>query len=129
MILLLMISFLCTACGNDGATSTVTDRPEAIEVQVQMTPEEIHPDEEITIKAIVTQGDEKVDDANEVMFEIWKDGEEEHEMIEASHQDGGIYAIETNFAEAGTYHVTAHTTARNMHVMPEVELKVNKKSG
>ncbi len=126
LIPLLIFSFLCTACEQDKAASAPTKTLEEINVQVETTPETIYINDEVTLKVIVTQGNEKVDDASEVMFEIWKQGEEEHEMMEAVHEDGGVYTIETSFAEDGTYSVIAHTSARDLHVMPEVELTVNK---
>lgn len=96
---------------------------EIIEVTIQ-TPETINPNEEVTIKALVTQGKDKVDDANEVKFEVWKDGQDEHEMLEAQNVGKGIYSTKKTFTENGKYYVISHVTARSMHSMPKKEMVV-----
>ncbi|MDF0728383.1 FixH family protein [Cytobacillus sp. S13-E01] len=94
-----------------------------IEVEIQ-TPEKIEPNEEIEISAFVTQGEEEVNDANEVKFEIWKNGQEDHEMVEGNHKGEGIYSITKTFDKDGIYSVVAHVTARDMHSMPKKEFVV-----
>ena len=37
---------------------------------------------------------EKVTDADDVKFEIWKAGDEKHEMLEGKHKGKGVYAVE-----------------------------------
>ncbi len=88
-----------------------------LEVTIQ-TPETIHSHEEVTLKALVTQGDEKVTDANDVVFEVWQSGQNDREMLSAEHQGDGIYSAKKSFSEDGQYFVVAHVTARNMHQMP-----------
>ncbi|WP_218212181.1 FixH family protein, partial [Pseudomonas sp. 2822-15] len=44
---------------------------EPLHVEI-LIPEEAEPNTDISIKALVTQGEEKVNDANEVLFEIWQ---------------------------------------------------------
>ncbi|GLB61019.1 FixH family protein [Cytobacillus sp. NCCP-133] len=88
-----------------------------LEVSIQ-TPQSITPHEEVTLKAIVTHGDEKVMDANDVVFEIWQSGRNDREMLKAEHQGDGIYSVKKSFPENGQYYVVAHVTARNMHRMP-----------
>lgn len=95
-----------------------------LEVAVQTDPEELKVNEDVKIQAIVTMGDEQVEDASEVLFEIWKAGSDDREKILAEHTGNGIYEITTSFAEAGTYYIVPHTTARNLHTMPTVEVEV-----
>ena len=40
------------------------------------------------------KGKEKVTDADDVKFEIWKDGDEKHEMLDGKHKGKGVYAVE-----------------------------------
>ncbi|QFT88132.1 hypothetical protein FIU87_05730 [Bacillus sp. THAF10] len=114
------------ACGNaeQKENSNSDEMPAMVEVEVKL-PEHAEPNKKVKIEAFVTQGEEKVDDASEVKFEIWKKGQEEnHEMVEASNDGDGIYSIEKTFKEEAVYYVVAHTTAREMHVMPRVEFTV-----
>lgn len=118
---------LLTACGNNNKDTSEGDGaklPEMVEVEV-LLPEKIEPNEEVKIEVLVTQGAEKVEDANEVTFEVWKQGQEkDHEMIEGKNDGSGIYSFTKTFEEEGFYFVVAHTTARAMHVMPRVEVTV-----
>jgi hypothetical protein len=52
-------------------------------------------------KTHVTQGDEKVEDAKKVEFEIWKSDEETHEKVLGEHQGNGIYSISKTFCRRG----------------------------
>ena len=97
---------------------------EPVEVKVKTDPETLKPNEKVEVQAIVTQGKEKVTDADDVKFEIWKDGEEKHEMLEGKHKGKGVYVVEKTFPADGVYHIIAHTNAREMHVMPEVKVAV-----
>lgn len=80
------------------------------------------------IACVVTYGNEKVDDADEVKFEIWKQGSEKHEMLPAKNKGNGKYAVTKTFTEAGTYSIVAHVTARNMHNMPKTDIVVGNPS-
>ncbi|ANB61729.1 FixH family protein [Anoxybacteroides amylolyticum] len=80
------------------------------------------------ISCLVTYGNEKVDDADEVKFEIWKQGSEKHEMLPAKNKGNGKYAVTKTFTEAGTYSIVAHVTAHNMHNMPKTDIVVGNPS-
>ncbi|CAM4005531.1 FixH family protein [Alkalicoccus chagannorensis] len=116
------------ACGTEeensndtgGAVSIEDVNMEPLEVEVQ-APDAVDPGEEVTLGAQLTQGDEHVDDAEEVLFEIWKDGEkgESGDMIEAGRPGvEGVYDIDYTFEEEAVYYIQPHTTARGTHVMP-----------
>lgn len=119
--------FILAACSNEDHSNHENqdaENLELIEVEVKFTPEEIKANEEAKIEAVVTQGDEKVADAKEVKFEIWKSGQENHETIKANNDGKGIYSISKTFSEDGQYFVTAHVTARGLHAMPKKEVTV-----
>jgi hypothetical protein len=122
LIILLFTLLFLSACSNE-ETKQQEKAPELIEVSIT-TPEKIKVQEEATIEASVVQGKEKVTDADEVKFEIWKAGQDNHEMVEAKHQKDGIYSIKKTFTEGGNYYIVAHTTARRMHSMPKKEITV-----
>ncbi|MFB3161963.1 FixH family protein [Neobacillus sp. 179-J 1A1 HS] len=97
------------------------------EVVIEL-PKIIKVNKEVFIEAHVTQGNEKVEDAKKVEFEIWKSDEETHEKVLCEHQGNGIYSISKNFSVEGDYFVIAHVTARDMHNMPKKEFTVTKKA-
>lgn len=103
------------------------DEPAVLNVKIE-TKSPIDLNKETEIACVVTYGNEKVTDADEVKFEIWKQGNEQHEMIKAKHKGNGKYAITKTFTEPGTYSIVAHVTARNMHNMPKTDVVVGQAS-
>ncbi|SET34012.1 YtkA-like [Salinibacillus kushneri] len=130
--LLTLIFLVITGCGTQGESEepSTSDASELkmLNVEIQL-PEEIQVNKEVLLKAAVTLDEEKVTDADNVKFEIWKEGsaEENHEEIEGAHEKDGIYSISKTFQEKGTYYVIAHVTARGMHNMPKEEFTVTAK--
>ncbi len=123
-LLLLLVTAACSA-GKDGANPN-GKAPEMVNANI-MLPETIAVNREATLKVQVTQGQDYVDDAADVQFEIWKeDGKENSEMIEAKHEGKGIYSVTKTFHEEGIYYVQTHVTARDMHVMPKKQFVVKK---
>jgi len=123
--LLLTLVFLA-ACGDNEINQSQNKEEEIypLEVVLQM-PEKAEANESISLKAIVTYGNEKVEDANEVQFEIWKEGNKEsNNMIEASHVGDGIYEISYSFSEEGIYYVQSHVTAKDQHNMPKKQITI-----
>ncbi|MYL32949.1 hypothetical protein GLW05_04995 [Pontibacillus yanchengensis] len=127
------VVFILASCGgqpkeegNNASTNDSNDVPEMIEVSISTSPssDELKPNEAFTIQAKVTQGDENVNDADEVEFEFWKKGQEEHKKVEGELTEKGIYEVEKTVNEPGTYYVISHVTARGMHNMPQKELQI-----
>lgn len=123
--LFLMAASLFAGCGKQ---ETAAVKPAKL-VKVQLiVPKTADAGTNIPLKAVVTQGKEKVDDADEVKFEIWKKNSDKNSsMLEAKHDQHGIYTAKTVIKEPGTYTVQVHVTARKMHVMPKTDLSVNYK--
>lgn len=114
-----------TACSMNGKSEPAPSKPTApIEVTFKTIPEVIQANQPTTLQVVVKQGDDAVEDASDVQFEVWKKGQEKHQMIPAKHQGKGVYAAEKTFDSEGIYFVTYHVTARNMHSMKQVELTV-----
>lgn len=114
---------LLTACGeneNDSDPVNVDDiNMEELEAEL-MIPAETEPGTDETLEVEVSQGDELVDDASEVIFEVWiEDEKDDSEMIEAELPgEDGRYEVTYTFDEEEVYFVQPHVTARGMHVMP-----------
>ncbi|WP_108671481.1 FixH family protein [Peribacillus acanthi] len=97
---------------------------EFLEVNLTINPEHAKVNETIQFTADVSFGKEKVEDADEVKFEIWRSKSEEHEEVVVQHSKDGKYELDKQFSEEGTYYVYAHVTARGMHNMPKKEFIV-----
>lgn len=117
----MILIFLLGACRSN-ATNEI---PQLIEVEINIQPTEVKLNTEATLQAVVSIAGKEVNDANEVLFEIWKDGEEESENINATKSaNNGVYSIKKTFAEQGTYIILAHVTARSLHTVQKAELEV-----
>ncbi|MCM3619898.1 FixH family protein [Sutcliffiella horikoshii] len=110
-----------------GCTSAPEEKTslEIVEVDIQF-PESVDEAEEVAIKTFVTQGEEKVEDAQEVQIEIWnvEEGKENSVLVDAEHVGDGVYEVKHSFEAKGVYRVQSHVTARDLHVMPTKQLVV-----
>lgn len=119
VFLLLGILFLY-ACSNDGGAQLEKNEPLHVELTV---PETADVDETFEMAAYVTQGDEEVNDADEVVFEVWEEGNrEDGQMIEADDPVDGLYRSDISFGHDGNFHIQVHVTARGLHIMPQKEV-------
>ncbi|WP_043933199.1 FixH family protein [Bacillus sp. EB01] len=128
VIMVGLLALVLSGCGstqekNDASNGAKKEPPKMVEVMF-MVPEKLEQNKEAELKVHVTQGKENVDDANEVKFEITRQGQSTSEMIDAELQGDGIYSIKKTFTEAGKYEVVSHVTARDMHTMPKVVIDV-----
>lgn len=97
---------------------------EEIVVDIQ-TSEILAVGEDITLSAKVTQGEDPVDDADDVKFEVWESGmRDEGQMVEGKLTKDGVYETTYTFDHDGVYYMFAHTNARGQHTMPKQELTV-----
>ncbi|WP_108670520.1 FixH family protein [Peribacillus acanthi] len=123
-VLLLCFLFLLVGCTQTKEEAVPTTKGvESIDVSIQ-TPSNVRTNEKIKIEALVTFANQNVNDANEVIFEIWKSGQDKRQMLDGRPIGKGLYSTETTFEKDGTYYIVAHVTARNMHSMPKKEIVV-----
>ncbi|WP_194840829.1 FixH family protein [Filobacillus milosensis] len=138
--LLIGLLTLLVACGDDEGQSSDNKEDENKEgemnhedmendsltpVEVEVLTEDQVSLSEVTLEAKVTHGGEPVEEADEVMFEVWKKGDKENsKKVEGTYTEDGIYEASFNFEEAGTYEMYAHVTAVSQHVMPKHEFEV-----
>lgn len=114
---------LLTACGQE-PDHQQAPLPVPLDVVFEMTPAAPQPGEQVAFSVTVKQGGEPVDDAEEVRFELWRDGQETHEFLDAVNKGGGLYTAEKQLPDAGTYHLTYHVTARGFHSMDTLQFAV-----
>lgn len=113
---------MLAACSSEEEQAS-NELPQMVEVDISV-PEDAVPGEETVVQAEVTQGGEAVEDAQEVLFEIWNDAAgTKSERVEGTFTENGIYEAAYTFEES-VYTVQAHTTARDMHVMPKTQFHV-----
>ncbi|NRR01800.1 FixH family protein [Brevibacillus sp. RS1.1] len=129
MILLLsMLLLLLAACGKENEQQAF--QPGApVEAAFTSEPKELVAGDTVTFSVKVTQDGQPVDDAKEVKFEWWKDGQEKHETIPASLQGDGVYTAQQTMNEPGSYFVYYHVTARDFHNMQKTPFTVTNKAG
>lgn len=125
LFLTVFVLVMLAACGNNEQPVNKSDEmPQPLQVDLTVT-EQVEVNGAVNMAALVTQGDEKVEDASEVVFEIWEEGKkEESSKIDAVNEKEGMYTAETSFDHDGLFHVQVHVTARDMHTMPLKEVTV-----
>lgn len=113
------------ACSNEKPQAVVIDEtPQPIIVDLTVT-EKVEVGGTVNMAAVVTHGDEKVVDADEVLFEFWEEGKKDDSVkIESVNGKDGSYTAETTFDHDGLFQVQVHVTARGMHTMPMQEVIV-----
>jgi hypothetical protein len=117
-----------SACNNEAENEIeeVDAFQELTVLQVEfLVPEVAKAGEKITLEAMVTYGEEKVTDADEVIFEYWEEGKQENSIMLDAHNNGdGTYTAEVVFEQNGIYEMYAHTTAKEMHTMPKKTITI-----
>ncbi|WP_404448612.1 FixH family protein [Sutcliffiella horikoshii] len=123
-LLLIVVPALLLMVGCTSAPEEETSL-EIVEVTMEL-PENVKEEAEVVVKTLVTQGEEKVEDAKEVQIEIWnvEKGKENSVLLDAEHMGDGVYEVKHSFDEKGVYRVQSHVTARDMHVMPTKQMVV-----
>lgn len=116
---------LLGAC-NQEESEPVSEAPEIFQLEADLTATETADvGGTVAMKTIVTQGEEKIDDADEVVYEIWEEGQKaDSKMIDAINEGDGVYTAETSFDHDGLFHIQVHVTANAQHTMPLVEVTV-----
>lgn len=127
VLLLILIIGLLAACGNNDKNEDkdqATEELKPLEVEF-IVPEKADVGEKIQLKAVVTYGDEKVKDADEMNFEYWESGNDEDKTkVESTNNEDGSYTAEVTFDHDGVYEIYAHTTARDLHTMPKKSITI-----
>ncbi|PAD67524.1 hypothetical protein CHH83_18385 [Bacillus sp. 7586-K] len=92
-------------------------------------PNNFSANEQEMIKVILTQKGKRVEDADFVHFEIWKqDGSIKYSMEEAKELGNGIYSISKDFDHDGLYFVKVHAGHNGSIIMPKKQFVVGELS-
>ncbi|NRD80439.1 FixH family protein [Bacillus sp. BRMEA1] len=122
--LIMMFFLLVTAAACSSQEERANDMPQMVNVELSVKPQQIKSNQPVTFEAKITQGKEKVNDADSVVFEIWRAKSATHEKVEIKNPKNGVYSLVKTFPQEGTYYIISHVTARNMHNMPKKEFFV-----
>lgn len=124
MLGIILMLVLLSACGNSATSNDKGEVPELLEVKLT-GPKTVKKNESVIVKAAVTYGDTSVDDADEVQFEVWKDGDKDKSnMIQPKKENKGVYELHTTFKQDGLYIIQVHVTAKQQHNMPKTIIHV-----
>ncbi|MET3684082.1 hypothetical protein ABID56_002208 [Alkalibacillus flavidus] len=123
-----IILLVLSACGSDDNAENNDESAEAdaltpLKVEI-LTEQEVEAGE-VTLSAHVTHGNNNVNEADEVEFEVWQEGsKEQSEMITGSFTEEGVYEASYTFEDDGIYYMIAHVTALDQHTMPQQPIAV-----
>jgi hypothetical protein len=129
-----MFLLVLTSCDNNNNKGHINHNDTngsvlAFTFDVEVIPENPSPSSEVTFRAIATKDGKKIDGAASVKFEVWIDGEEEHNMLKATYINDGTYEVSTSFAEEGSYHLIYHINdIDGIHHMDQLDFTVGEKS-
>lgn len=119
----MFVVVFAAACGNNEKKDD-EEALQILEVKLEVA-EQADAGDAVPFKALVTFGDEKVSDANDVQYEVWEEGNKDNsEMIEAKNEGDGVYTAEKVFEHDGVYVVQVHVTARDQHNMPKTAITI-----
>lgn len=138
-LLILMLMFIMAGCSYTEQSAS-GEMPEMIRVKFLM-PDQVKVNEEVALQIKLTQGENPVDDADQVQFQIWNEQNEpeapaaEQGMMNADELEArgavkasaigdGVYEVKYTFQEPGKYVVQAHVTSGAMHTMPRAKVTV-----
>ena len=122
---LLAVPVLLVGCNEAVDTNEAgSAMPQPVEVTI-LTEEKQPVGEKVKLSAQVNQGEDFVDDAEEVKFEVWESGlREDGVMLDGVLTKDGTYEVDFTFDHDGVFYMFAHTTARGMHIMPKKKIIV-----
>ncbi|MED1202450.1 FixH family protein [Heyndrickxia acidicola] len=125
--ILAVMMAVTSACSTSNSSSELTKTmPEPIAVTLKVQ-SKASVNQEIPLKSIVKQGKDMVKDADEVMYETWKENQKDKDsMLDAKNEKDGTYTATVKFDQPGVYYVQVHVTARSMHDMPKTKIVIRK---
>lgn len=86
LVVLLFSALLLNGCESGESKANTAETPEVLDVKLT-GPEKVNPGESAAYEAAVSYGDEAVTDADEVEFEVWKEGEKDASQMFKAKQE------------------------------------------
>ena len=104
------------------ATKTFGDE-EKLNIDFSTKPKNLKLNQSSALAVKVATKGEAVTDA-EVVFEIWREGENQPIEVNTKPDNKGTYTLEGKFSQIGTYNLIAHVSALNRHDMQTFQFTI-----
>ncbi|GIO40150.1 hypothetical protein J41TS12_50110 [Paenibacillus antibioticophila] len=123
-VLLILISVLLSACSLRTDAAELYKQEQPLEAAI-VIPELLLKDEPQTIKVVLTQGGQPVQQADYVHIDLWKqDGTIKFSMEEAVQDGNGVYHLNTSFDSDGLYYIKVYASSQGSIIMPRKQFVV-----
>ena len=122
--LIFVLSLLLSACSLKQDIAKLYKQETPLESEI-IIPESIMVNKHETIKVMLTQDGKKVEGADYVRFEIWKqDASVKFNMEQAEEEGNGTYSLTKNFDSEGLYYIKVHASNDSSIIMPQKQFVV-----
>ncbi|MBO0587481.1 FixH family protein [Sporosarcina sp. E16_8] len=126
--LILIFSLLLGACSLKQDVANLYKQETPLESEI-IIPESISANKQETIKVILTQDGKKVEGADYVQFEIWKqDGSVKFDMEQAEDEGNGTYSLSKKIDSEGLYYIKVHASNHGSIIMPQKQFVIGELS-
>ncbi|MFE4143916.1 FixH family protein [Peribacillus sp. YIM B13472] len=126
--LIFIFSLFLSACSLEKDVTNLYKEETPLEAEI-IIPESFSVNTQETMKAVLTQGGQMVENADYVHFEIWKqDGSLKYSMEQAKEEGNGTYTLSKNFDSDGLYYIKVHASNDGSIIMPQKQFIVGKLS-
>jgi YtkA-like len=122
--LIFIFSLLLSACSLEPDVANLYKKEKPLESEI-IIPESFSENKQETIKVVLTQDGKKVEGADFVHFEIWKqDGTLKYNMEQAEEAGNGTYRLSKEFDSDGLYYIKVHASNDGSIIMPQKQFIV-----
>ena len=128
VLLICLTGLLLSACSLKEDAAKLYKKETPLEADMEIS-SPLKADETAIIKVTLTQNGEKVENADYVHFDIWKqDSSIKISMEEAKNEGNGIYSVSQKIDSEGLYFVKLHASNNNSIIMPQQQFVVGELS-
>ncbi|WP_057913820.1 FixH family protein [Peribacillus muralis] len=128
IFLIFIFSILLCACSLEKDVTALYKEETPLEAEI-IIPASFSANTQETIKAVLTQGGNKVENADFVHFKIWKhDGSLKYSMEQAEKEGNGTYTLSKSFDGDGLYYIKVHASNDGSIIMPQKQFVVGRLS-
>jgi len=128
VLLVCITGLLLSACSLKEDAANLYKKETPLEADMELS-SPLKADETATIKVSLTQNGEKVENADYVHFEIWKqDGSIQKRMKDAKNEGNGVYSVSQKIDSDGLYFVKVHASNNDSIIMPQQQFIVGELS-
>ncbi|PLT30545.1 FixH family protein [Peribacillus deserti] len=124
LLFVLILSLFLNACSLKEDAADLYQKQSPLEADI-IIPKIFSSNTQENIKVVLTQDGKKVEGADYVHFEIWKqDGSLHYNMEQAKEVGNGMYALSKDFNSNGLYYIKVHASNNGSMIMPQKQFVV-----